>query len=629
MAGDNGSGKPLTETAGPKRLFQLKVWDDRRFALQFYSLDSETFRYAHELVTEFPERRFNRDLKCWLIPWTEANLDYLAANFRSSEYDLDADAQIVHDYHMKSRVVLDQRESRRWDYAFNDKVPEVDFDFHTEPYGHQQTGLDAVHGAEFFGLLFETGTGKTKVLVDEFRWAADERAATGRGGLKVLVVCPRTLRKNWLKEIRKHLPPDYDYWSKRIRGGNGGLRDMLAGVQSDAPLKVWAISFDSVDSHLDALQKMKFHVCVLDESTHIKNSGAKRTGACWKLGETTDRRFILTGTPVANTILDLWSQFQFLRPGILGYDSFSAFKRRYADLRRTEAGYDQIKGWKRLDELKERMAKCSFVVKKSECLDLPPKNYTTRHTEMSKQQEALYKEMIQFFVASLDEDFHPDGTAKAQIILTKFLRLSQICSGFLKTESGKEVRITGADGKREALGEILDSVDPDHKIIVWARFRHDVEYISSYLTKRRIAHVRVTGGQSENERDRSVQSFNWEDEAARPLRGKDRGARVLIGEPGCGGMGLTLLGSEKRPCTDVVYWNNDFSLLKRVQSEDRCHRIGLKRPVTYHDLVIEGTIEERIAEMLQAKKELGEYMKDYGSIRSLLLDEQKEDEDDA
>ncbi len=593
-----------------KKLFRLRVFDDRRFALKFCNLDAETLRYAHELVSGFPDRKYDRYLESWLIPWSEANLDYLAATFTGDEYDLDENAGIVYAYHMKSRQLLSQRQERRWRYLFSDEIPEVPFIFATKPFKHQIVGTDALHGQEFFGLLFETGTGKTKTVIDELRWSADEKEELDAGALKALVVCPKSVRSTWLNELEKHLPQDYYVYASRLRGGLDGLHDLLNGIRADVPLKIWIASYDILRSHEEQLKKMNFDVMVLDESPHIKNPSTKRCKVCWAIGETVQRRFILTGTPVANTILDLWSQFEFLRPGILGYDSFKSFKYYYADVARTGEGFDKVMGFRNLDKLKERMSKCSFVVRKKDCLDLPPKMYSTRVVEMSPEQRKFYDAMRDKFIACLDDTFSEENTSTAQIVLTQFLRLSQICSGYTKTDTGQVKSIAGADGKVEALGDLVDSIDPDNRIIVWARFHYDVDMISEYLQTQKILHCLFTGRQTEKQRDTALEAFNSDDWNA---------PRILIGEPGSGGMGVTLLGTEQHPVTDTIYYNNDFSLLKRVQSEDRCHRIGLRNPITYWDIVCENSIEEVIVDILQNKKAISEYMKDYGSIRKILM----------
>jgi SNF2 family DNA or RNA helicase len=306
----------------------------------------------------------------------------------------------------------------------------------------------------------------------------------------------------------------------------------------------------------------------------------------------------------------MWGQFHFLsQNGILGYDTYYGFKHHYKDIRKGYGGFDEDWGNRNLTELKQRAAKCSFVVRKQDCLDLPPKTYTTRYVAMGEKQRELYDSMLLTFVASLDDSFTPAGTARATIILTKFLRLAQICSGFLQPEEGPAQSIDGPCPKLEALEEIVDSFEPHSRFIIWARFRYDIVQITRLLARKQIAYRTITGADSESARDATVKMFA--DDKAQ--------VQAIVGNTQAGGMGLTLIGSPERPVLNAIYYNNGFSLLQRVQSEDRCHRIGTKHPVTYHDIVCEDSIDESIAESLQDKREISEMMKDMSGLRELLL----------
>ena len=172
--------------------------------------------------------------------------------------------------------------------------------------------------------------------------------------MKVLIVCPKSIRGTWMKEFRKHMPPEYDYWIKLCRSHLRLLEDMMEGIQADHKLKVWLIPVDRLKSNIEPLVKMGFDMTIVDESSRIKSPSAKRSKAAREIGEASDRRCIMTGTPVGNNVLDLWSQFQFLQPGCLGYDSFSGFKQRYAKIRKVD-NWEKIEGFQHIDELKERM----------------------------------------------------------------------------------------------------------------------------------------------------------------------------------------------------------------------------------------------------------------------------------
>jgi SNF2 family DNA or RNA helicase len=591
------------------KLFKLSVYDEKHFILSFHSLDADTYNYAHDLVAGFPERRFRKSLNAWIIPFTESTFDYLTEKFHEDEYDLDADATIVAQYHLKTRVSLTEKEKRRWLYVYEDEVPTIPYEPYTEGYKHQVVGLDAIHGTEYFGVLYDTGCGKTWVLVNEARWSADERHAAGKGALKLLVVCPKGLRGTWMHELKKHLPPDYPYWVKRTRGGRlYAVQDCINFCKAEGRLKILICSYEQVVNMQEELKKMRFHLMVCDEITHAKNPSAKRTKAVTEVGRTADRRAMMTGTIVANNILDVFAPFRFLQDGCLGYDTFANFKRRYAKISTTESGWEQIVGAKNLEELKGRMAKCSFVVRKRDCLDLPEKQFQIHPVEMGDKQRDIYDRMVAHCVADLDEHMGDGGTASADIILTQFLRMSQMCAGFVRNEELEDIPIRGGDVKLQMLEEIVESLPLDSRFLVWTRFTWTADRIRELLNKMGIEHGELKGRTSEKRRDQYVESFN-----------APNGIRAIVGEAGCAGYGLTLLGTKDRPCSDVIYLDCDFSSLKRQQSMDRAHRIGMHCPVTYHDIVCEDSIDLRIAEMLLAKKELGELVKDYSSVRRLLL----------
>ena len=178
----------------------------------------------------------------------------------------------------------------------------------------------------------------------------------------------------------------------------------------------------------------------------------------------------------------------------------------------------------------------------------------------------------------------------------------------MKCIDGGEKRIPDGDVKLEAVKDIINDTDSESKICIWTRFRHDVIQVSNLLRKMNIPYVCLTGKENEAQRERNIISF-----------GSDCGARVLIGEPGSGGMGVTLIGSENRPCTTVIYYSNDFSMLKRAQSEDRSHRIGIKQPISYIDIVCEDSLETQICKILQSKKEINDKIQNFESIKKLLL----------
>jgi len=592
-----------------RRLFRLSVYDDRRFALTFEKMDSAAFYQTLERIRALPERKWSADLQCWLVPFGAANIEHLREHFSREEYTVDEEASTVLRYMDARDDVAQRKERRRWEYIFENKVPQVNFQFFRRPYQHQVVALDALHNSIFFALLMEMGTGKTKIIIDECVWQAQRRIEEGGKPFKVLIVCPRTIQRTWMREMEKDIDSGFPYWAGRIGTQVRGMRTLLEMARARVPLKFCIINYEKLGAMARALMAIGYDLMVLDESTRIKNPSAHRTKNALSIGESCRRRAILTGAPVTNTILDLYSQYEFLEPGILGYSNFNQYKNRFVRFARMKGRrWEKIIGYRDLDELKARMAHHSFIVRKDQCLDLPPKNYETRTVELSPKQSELYEQMLAVFLATLTEAADPSGTVQAQVVIVQLLRLAQICCGYLKTMDGTERAIPGENPKLEALIEVLQELPPDAKIIVWARFRHDVKTITERLTRERIGWVKLVGGMRDRDRDRSVDLFNAQNRV-----------RVLVGEPGTGGFGLTLLGHPENPCYTVVYYSNDFSLEKRIQSEDRVHRIGQTRPVTYIDIVAENTVEETIADILQQKRDLSEAIRDISTIKARLL----------
>jgi SNF2 family DNA or RNA helicase len=299
--------------------------------------------------------------------------------------------------------------------------------------------------------------------------------------------------------------------------------------------------------------------------------------------------------------MDIYSQCEFLRSGLLGYDSFYAFQGRYAVTQKRIMGHNsfqQIVGFKNLDELTWRIENFSYRVLKKDCLDLPEKIYTARYVNLTDEQLKMYNQIKEQALLLLDNG----DLVSAPAVITQLLRLQQIMSGHLKTDDGDI--LTFKSSRMDALTEIMD--EHDGKAIIWSRFRYDIQQITAMLNEKFGAGCAASyyGDTSDDERNRTVQNFQ---DPNHPLK-------FFVGNPATAGYGLTLTEANL-----VVYYANDFNLETRIQSEDRAHRIGQKNNVTYIDLITEGTIDERIVKALRAKidigaKVLGEEAKEWLSL---------------
>ena len=340
----------------------------------------------------------------------------------------------------------------------------------------------------------------------------------------------------------------------------------------------------------------------IDESTTIKNPKAKRTKSLHKIATLFEYRRILTGSPITKSPLDIYAQAEFLEPGILGYDSYYAFQRRYAVLRKSFAGshsFEQVIGYQNLGELTQKIDSFSYRVLKSECLDLPEKTYTVRYVSLSKEQASMYDSIKRHAMILLENG----DLVTAPAVITQILRMQQVLSGHLKTDDGE--MLTFPSPRTRAVLDILE--EHTGKALIWSRFRHDIQKLVVELDSvyGEGSSAAFYGDTSDDDRQEIIRNF----------QNPDHKLRFFVANPATGGFGITL-----NEANLVIYYANDFNLETRLQSEDRCHRIGQKNPVTYVDLISEGTIDERIVQSLQDKitisaTVLGEEVKQWLQIK--------------
>lgn len=608
--------------------------DGERFAVRL--LASPT-RYRHlERVRAFPQHKWSAVEGAWMVPLTDPNLNHLFANWTESQIEYTSGARLLVDYHVKTKQVADLKLKERLAFLDGRTVTEPkDYWYATDvpPMGHQKVAFASARRAEYFALLMEMGTGKSKVVVDVLcdRARAARRKWEEQGAkppvvkFLVLIVAPKTLTGNWLNELAKHTTIDLNV--ERVKGTRLDRMDRILALvrdrdEFDRPMHSWAsvavINYEGLQALEEQFKLIPWDLMVLDESIMIKNPSAKRTKAAIRVGRQAKSRFILTGLPITKHVVDLYSQFDFLRSGALGYTSFHAYRNRFS-----EVSYWGDPGeWKRehLPELQERLARFSFIIRRDQCVDLPPKQYQVREIEMTDKQAQVYKAMVSDMIVDIGEakpqETDPEvdrlveaaekgkkGEAPganrfsiARIVLTQLLRLSQITSGFIKLEDGTLHRFA-PNPKLAAVREILEESDDADKFVVWSCFRDDVTLLREEL-RADFGAVVLQGGMTEEEIEESVRRFDG-----------DPKCRVLAGNQAAGGKGFNLVRARH-----VIYFANNFNLDHRAQSEDRCHRIGQTGTVLYTDLVVPGTIDELITERLREKRDLADLLTDKTKI---------------
>lgn len=477
----------------------------------------------------------------------------------------------------------------------------IEHDFKTSPYAHQIRALSACEGRAFFGLLMEMGTGKSKVLLDDIYLLSKKGLID-----QALIIAPSTIYPNWLvNEIPTHFSePNYRavfYSSYMRKKEREALDKVIEGKTNDFGILLTNIEScrtEKGQKALGAFLKDRKTLVAVDESTVIKNHKASQTKGLLKIikGHFTVRR-ILTGTPIDNSPLDLWSQFNFLAPGSLGFNYYWDFRNTYAISITMEAAgrsFQKITGYRNLDDLRERVQQHSFVIKKDECLDLPPKTYHNRVIPLTKEQKKAYQELKEKSLSIIR-----GKECTVELAITLLIRLHQIACGFVKTDDGKIVKLSNS--KMIELESILE--ESSNKVIIWASYKSNLEDIEKLLRKKDIGYVTIHGGVPTNKRIDLANLFQ-----------NDPRVRVFLGTQQAAGEGLTL-----HAASQVIYFSNTFRLRQRLQSEDRAHRIGQTKNVHYIDLVSEDSVDVKVTEALTKKKDFLDFFMKPEDIEDFIM----------
>jgi SNF2 family DNA or RNA helicase len=470
----------------------------------------------------------------------------------------------------------------------------VEYRFKTKPYQHQLDCFERNKDKKFYAYLMEMGTGKSKVLLDTAAYMYDRGWING-----LLIFANKGSYMNWAtSEIPTHLPDhvprdvviwrspmnkkDQEHLDRALREPFAGLRIFLMNIEALSYTKGPAVAAEFARAYQC--------LCVADESSTVKHHNSGRTKALLKMRELFRARRIMTGSVVDNSPMDAFSQFEFLHKECLGFTSFYSYRAHFAELidqcRMGPRPFKMIVGFRNLDDLHKRIAQHSFIIKKSECLDLPPKIYQTFQVEMTPEQTKLYEDLKKKSMAEIEGQI-----CSVKLVLTKLMRLHQLVCGHMKDDGGccHEVPNNRIQALLDVLGEAQGQV------IIWANYREDIKAIERKLKEVYGEESTLSYFGDTGEEERSVAQYAFR------AGNNPRGVRYLVGNPATGGYGITLTGANT-----VIYFSNSFDAEKRNQSEDRCHRIGCVDKVLYIDLVSPNTVDEKILQALQKKKGLAD-----------------------
>lgn len=452
------------------------------------------------------------------------------------------------------------------------------------PYQHQKIAFNfALQKLEEQGcaaLLMDMGLGKSLTSI-----AITGQLFNDKKIERVLVICPTSIIGVWLEEFKKFA--DFDYCIEAIIGTTMSKRkDKLKLLCHKIGLKVAIINYEATWRMEKELNTYKPDVIICDESQKIKNPSASQSKTIHRLGVKAKYKIILTGTPVQNSPMDVFSQWKFLDPNIFGL-SFYAFRNHYAVM----GGYynHQILRYKNMDELTSKAHSVAYRITKEEALDLPEQIFLNRYCELEPTARKIYDTVVKESYAEL-----MDGEITATNVLTKLMRLSQIAGGHVKDDEGRMQVISKS--KLNELKDIMEDViiDNKKKLVIFARFIPEIESIKSLAREMDIRYSYITGEIKTEERSEMCSKFQ-----------NDNNIKLFIAQIQTAGLGITLTAADT-----AVFYSLDFNYANYSQAIARTHRIGQKNTCTYINLIATETVDEKILKALESKQDIAKNIVD-------------------
>ena len=454
-------------------------------------------------------------------------------------------------------------------------------------YQHQRDAVKfAVQSKGKCAIFHDPGLGKTRTALEIFK-----HFRTTHPGLKLLVICPLSLvHAAWGEDIERFTEFSY-----------AAFKDLGSLIPD-----VVVINYEALISKRNFPQLQKLisdyeFMCVLDESSRLKNHKSVTTKTLLNLVDAFEYRMIASGTPMPNSELELWGQINFIQPFML-HKSFYAFRNSHFHLERNgqvmhlrgrfitrdemreilSSGWRYVISSDQRRQLMDRIKPFTHWVKKEEALDLPEKVEEAREIVLSQKEQKAYDEMEEFLITEIE------GTEIAvQAALAKLMKLRQATAGFFYSETGESVEI-GRATKLKELEDILDELGPQ-PVIIWIQFHHEVRAVQKLITDKYGAGKAVTLYSETKDKEDSISKF------------QSGQAQYLIAHPKSAGHGLTFTN-----CSTMVFLSLDYSYETHTQARDRIHRIGQNKSCLYIYIVAKNTIDEELLMVLQKKRTLQE-----------------------
>ena len=530
------------------------------------------------ILMKLPSRRWMAKAKMFVVPATRVNCAHLLAN-TSIMAQMEWDPKIVMHIQQHATTTAGDRPFPKW------------YGFKSNPFPDQFNAVHKCYKNDAWALFMRMGAGKSKAAIDLVTAAFYERTIDA-----VVLICPNAVKPVWLAsdgQIAEHSPcptlkvdVDAKFEAADIEVSQSKLTWVVVGIESFSQGGTYDRLVPFIENHKCAV--------VIDESSRIKNPKAIRTQRVISLGPKAVMRGVMTGTSVTKLILDLFAQFEFLGPDIIGTGDFYSFRNRYAIM----GGYKMKKvvGYDNIDELMTLVAPYVYICDKP--AGLPPKLFTQRHVRLSPEQKDMYLKLKR---AKIPE-------VSVANVLNKVAKLQEIVGGFLREDptisisplTGREKRTQGqiiwqlAPEKNPKLIELIAMAEEagDEPMVVWCKYRWEIEQVGMVLQQMGPTKY-LHGDIPMEERTEIIQR----------LQGGD--VRYIVATQQVGGIGHTMTAAHL-----MTYYSNTHSLEDRLQSEDRIHRIGQDENCLYTDLVADKTVDELIQDSIKAKKNLDEYVRE-------------------
>lgn len=447
------------------------------------------------------------------------------------------------------------------------------YTYKTKPYAHQKKALNKLLQLDGkAGLFMEMSTGKTKVALD---WAGI--GFHNWGTRRVVVVAPLSVLGVWPRQIRQHLGAPSRIFripsttsSRRVR-----LLKRITASRNDEVVTFIILNYEALWREDDkgvsvqsVLIRWKPDLIIFDESHRIKNSTSRQSKAAWKIALASRQRLALTGTSISKSPLDAFGQFRAVNQDVFG-TNWREF-RNYYGMWSTFVKY-KLKGYRHLNELIGKIRKNSYIIKREQCLDLPPKVFVTVPVQLTDVEKNYYNQMVKESIIQIEETH-----ATAAIVLAKALRLRQITSGFIKDVEGN-IRIFGNSKLNVCMDLIDDLLEEEHKVVVYFEFIKDIERVSEQLTKRKVRHHKLSGSVPDRKRDSLKDDFQ-----------RNPNTKVFLVQIQTGSEGIELYAADS-----VIYYSLTHNAVHYWQSQDRVNRTGQTADkVTYYHLAAPKSMDE-------------------------------------